>query len=204
MADSKDPVAQRLSWQPLRPGGANFKTRQLISELDTITLKPSLLARFLAWCFLLPGLFVLLAIAPELIIKGQWFKGLFLLLWGLLFGAAGAIQLLLAKRFTIDRARGVYFFGKCFQEEEQLPRSRQGRLNEIYAVQIIRERVRARSRKYGPHSFWSYELNLVFADGERVNILDHGKEPAVDAAARAIANALAIPAWKAGYQDTER
>jgi len=45
----------------------------------------------------------------------------------------------------------------------------------------------------------SYEMNLVLTDGDRVNIMDHGKSKDVDESAQILGEFLAVPIWKAQF-----
>ncbi|KFE29417.1 hypothetical protein DN31_3870 [Vibrio mimicus] len=51
----------------------------------------------------------------------------------------------------------------------------------------------------GASSYTSYELNLVFKDGERINIMDHGKGKDIDDSAKNLGKFLNVPIWKAQY-----
>jgi hypothetical protein len=63
---------------------------------------------------------------------------------------------------------------------------------DVYALQIIKERVRSKSSSY-----FSYELNLILKDKERVNLLDHGKYNLVREDADMLASVLGVPLWDA-------
>ena len=45
----------------------------------------------------------------------------------------------------------------------------------------------------GETSFYSYELNLVLADGSRVNVVDHGNLPRIRRDAAMLAGFLGVP-----------
>ena len=46
-------------------------------------------------------------------------------------------------------------------------------------------------------SFYSYELNLVLANGRRINVVDHGNIESLQKDARTLAAFLDIPVWDA-------
>jgi hypothetical protein len=65
------------------------------------------------------------------------------------------------------------------------------RLKEIYALQIISERVTgSKGSSYG-----SYELNLILKSGQRVNVVDHGNIDNLRSDAKIIASFLNVPIW---------
>ena len=66
--------------------------------------------------------------------------------------------------------------GKCF------------RLDEIVALQLLAERVHVKRSSY-----LSYELNLVLADGERVNLVDHAKNKVLQGEAATLGRFLDVP-----------
>ena len=47
------------------------------------------------------------------------------------------------------------------------------------------------------NSYYSYELNLVCTNGERINIVDHGALHAIREDALILADYLSIPVWDA-------
>ena len=65
-------------------------------------------------------------------------------------------------------------------------------LNQVCAIQLIREYVSGNKSSY-----YSYELNLVCADGERINIVDHGSLPVIRNDGETLADYLSIPVWDA-------
>ena len=63
-------------------------------------------------------------------------------------------------------------------------------VNDVHTFQIISERVRSKNGSY-----LSYELNLVLKDGNRVNIVDHGKQSQILIDADTLSHLLAKPVW---------
>ena len=47
------------------------------------------------------------------------------------------------------------------------------------------------------NSYYSYELNLVCINGERINIVDHGALHAIREDASILADYLSVPVWDA-------
>jgi hypothetical protein len=185
-----DPVAMTISWEPASPGGANFQTQRLRVHEHTMTIERTGGYRLFAAVFLLPGLLALLVGGPYLLLDGEAAAGAFVMLWGLGFGLAGVALLRGSDRMSFDRLSGAYFSGSDYDSSRPLERSTQGRLADIHALQLLDERV------IGRLHYTSYELNLVLHDGTRVNVMDHGKGPAVEDAARQLGQFLGVPVWR--------
>ena len=64
-------------------------------------------------------------------------------------------------------------------------------LDQVHAVQLIDERVRRSKGGY----FISYELNLVFKNCSRINIVDHGSLGAIRQDSRMLSEFLRVPVW---------
>ena len=65
-------------------------------------------------------------------------------------------------------------------------------LKNAEAIQLIREYVRGQE-----NSYYSYELNLIFSDCSRINIVDHGALRKLREDAALLAEYLSIPVWDA-------
>lgn len=195
-SDTEDPVAQRTSWEPAKSGGANFKTHKMMVDGFRIKIEGTKGALVFALIFAIPGLIALFVGIPYAIMTGEYFPVVFILLWGLVFSAAGIYMLKTRRGFTFDKTKSVYYSGKEYRPEGAQDREKQGKLDDVYAIQLISERVRSRS-KSSSSSYSSYELNLVFEDGERVNVMDHGKREDIEADAKILANFLDVPIWQA-------
>lgn len=194
LADTDDPVAQKVSWEPAVAGGSNFKSQKVEFAADRITVKKTLGMTLFSFAFLLPGLGVLLIGVPYNFFNGEVGTGFFLLLWSVIFSGVGFGMLIMSKPFTFDRLRGVFFRGKRYGANPTGKKKSQGLLSEIHAIQLISERVHSSKNNYT-----SYELNLVLKDASRVNVLDHGKGKDVETDARRIAQFLNVPIWQASY-----
>ena len=65
-------------------------------------------------------------------------------------------------------------------------------LDQVCAIQLIREYVSNHDSQY-----YSYELNLVCADGKRINIVDHNSLRTIRKDSEVLADYLSIPVWDA-------
>lgn len=197
LADTDDPIASRISWDPLKRGGASFTTQKFSEAPGRLTVTRTAGALAFALVFLLPGLGAVLIGAPVAFFsQDNLMLPLFLLVWGAIFSAAGYF-LVRRTPLTFDASAGVYFRGKHYDPQKALSApTEQGPLASIHALQVISERIQSSSRG-GSRTYTSHELNLVFQDGERMNVMDHGGD--VVAAARQLAAFLDVPVWKATY-----
>ncbi len=135
---------------------------------------------------------------PYAFFNGGWGLGLFLIPWGAIFGGVGVYVLYGARNgLVFDSAKGSYYRGKVYDASLTADRDKLGMLSDIYALQIISEHVRSSSSSGGSSSYNSYEINLVFGDGERLNVMDHGKLAAIEKDAKTLAQFLSVPIWQA-------
>ncbi|MDD3302814.1 MAG: hypothetical protein PHN31_04600 [Candidatus Gracilibacteria bacterium] len=63
-------------------------------------------------------------------------------------------------------------------------------INQIHAIQIIKEKVKAKNGSY-----YSYEFNLILKDSSRINVMDHGNIVKIRSDADQIANRLGLKVW---------
>ena len=181
----EDELACRIDWTPLVRGGDIFCTHR--ARLRT-GLTTSILA------FEVTRLLV--------VICG-------------LIGVAGIVicGVLLIERSTLDQfpvvmmlsplllvGLAVWMFWRARSNQIQFDRSAQQftqrgcqfPLSDVRALQLLRERVRS-----SEDSYFSYELNLVFRDGHRRNVTDHGALRAIRDDAQMLAEYLQVPLWDA-------
>ena len=197
LADSDDPIALKVSWIPAKPGGASIKMHQMEDAGSKIIVRRSGKAKLFASIFAIPGFCALFIGAPWAFTSGDIRSGIFAAVWGSLFGAAGWL-LLRDKPFVFDRNAGVYFRGKTFNYNATIDSKNQGKLNSIHAIQLLSERINSGSDS-GSGTYLSYELNLVFKNAERLNVMDGGDEEYVQNSAKKLASFLSVPVWKASY-----
>ncbi|WP_305371924.1 hypothetical protein [Photobacterium leiognathi] len=200
LADTDDPVASKVSWNPVNPGGSNFKSQKMTILDDKIIIKKTIGAYIFALVFTVPGILALVIGGPYfLLFNSNIVLGLFMIVWGGMFGGVGILMLKKDKIFTIDKFNGSYYKGKEFDNLNSQDRFKQGYIKDIYAIQLINERIKSSSSNGRSSSYTSYELNLVFKDGERINIMDHGKGKDIADSAKYLGKFLNVPIWKAQY-----
>jgi hypothetical protein len=187
-ADFSAPFNAAVSWEPLVRGGANFKTHNLTVADTKAAVTRSVGGLLFGLAFAIPGTIVLLIIAPFQLYHGDVGTAAFLALWGVMF-AAGGYFVLRSGGMKFDKLAGVYYRGPAFQAVQKA-REQQGQLSEVAGLQFLSEHVSSDDSSYN-----SYELNLVFRDGGRANVMDHGNEEAALQAAQDLADFLGVPLW---------
>lgn len=174
MTESPDPP------RPAVAGGSLFRTHHVVELPDRLELQPSATAR---------GVVIGLAVfAPLALAVGAVYGHLHrdpgaLIVGIMLFLTTGVLAVLLRRlldhRHVFDRARERYFGTR---ERIELP------LGDIVGLQIVQKTV------HGPQSDYAcWELNLVLAQGRRVNVLSHADHPSLEADARTLARWLDVP-----------
>jgi len=184
-AQFDDPVALRTNWTPVVHGGNNFCTHrlQLKSGLTSSSVIFRTTPAMLAFCllFLVGGV----GVAAAMLVMSAGTAMAFSpgVLVPLAFAVGGGLML---KRARAHEASFERTSGQC------RVRAKNYSIGEVHALQLLRETVRGNDSNYH-----SYELNLVFRDGSRSNVTDHGALSAIRRDASALADYLQIPVWDA-------
>jgi len=173
----EDELAFRISWDPLVGGGTNFCTHRLqkTSGLmnNSIEFKPTFIAYLVSISFAVIGLIAILS-------SGSSGSGALIALAPLGFGL-WYLRQLLKQKLVFNSASRVFYKNTTSYG-----------FDNICAIQLLREYVRGNK-----NSYYSYELNLVCTNGERINIVDHGALHAIREDASILADYLSIPVWDA-------
>ncbi len=197
-----DPLACQTAWTPLVSGGTNICSHALYKANSVrLEFRPRPLA------LLFPAVFIVIGLIAGFWLLSQGLAGdSMLLLMGPLFGGAfvGIGVLILrswARPRVFDKKLGYYWKGKGVSRLNQVRQQQEHcALNEIKALQIIREYCRSNSNNSRGRGYYSYELNLVLPDGKRLNVVDHGKLGQLRADARTLSHFLDRPLWDASDQ----
>jgi hypothetical protein len=178
-----DPVATRTSWKPLRKGGTNVCLHRLSSRgPDRLGFRPTVIGVLGPLLVMGLGGGVMAAIPSLPVADAHYLFAFFAMILigpgAFLLGARMLLWTVQPRVF--DRRRGVLARG--WSPSIDLAR--------IHALQIITEVCTTKSTP-----FFSYELNLVLADGERVNLLDHGDLPQLRKDAATLSAFTGLPLW---------
>lgn len=188
-----DPLAIEIDWLPLKAGGANFKTKSLVKiSSSQYRYQLSTGGKLFLGIFAAIGLGVL-SVVLFMSLSGDLSNVGFLGFFGLIFtGVSFFMYKIMAVPVTFDASLGMIWKGK---KSPKLSGNQQQNFdlmyfNDVHALQILSERVRSKNGSY-----LSYELNLVFKDGKRVNVVDHGKQSQILIDAETLSQLLGKPVW---------
>ncbi|MCF6319098.1 MAG: hypothetical protein L3J83_07455 [Proteobacteria bacterium] len=188
-----DPVAKKTEWQPLKPGGTNFKTSTLIEKSPSV-YRYQLSFGGLAFI----GIFALIGVVTLLIgvylffFKGEN-AGTFLFICGSIFAAAAYFMFrAMGVPKVFDSNLGIFWVGykQPSFSGDQSNKQQIIYFSNIYAIQILSERIKSDNG-----SFRSYEMNLVMKDGSRFNVVDHGNLSQILLDVEIISTMLHVPVW---------
>lgn len=168
-----DSVAQKTSWEPLKKGGASFGTHKLVEISERrLEFKPTAFAVIFYLIFTVLG-FSLLGFGLYNEFQTSFeLDNIMLLIVGPIFFVVGIILGYSGtKPIVFDREFGFYWKGrkKPNRDLEYSQPELFTPLNDIHALQILSEYI-----KGNKSSYYHYELNLIFRDGSRENVVDHG------------------------------
>ncbi|WP_298350423.1 hypothetical protein [uncultured Dokdonia sp.] len=189
-----DELASKVSWSPKAGGGANFKTKSLVKISDSeLQYKASSFGKIFGALFIIFPIVFILVGTTTLIKTGFKVEALIFVLIPLIFIGVG---IFIIKKFnstiTFNKSSG-YFHKSKKKEVTSLAvqeNAHNFKLDTIKALQILPERVRG-----DKSSYTSYEINLVFEDGSRYNIVDHGHRKSIETDAVTLSDFLGVPAW---------
>ena len=173
-------IAFKTSWEPLAGGGTNFCTHRAKKNIslmgDTLIFRTTIEAYFFAIIFVVLGVTFTLASAADGFSDMSGIMGLAFFAFGCWYQWS-----LRQKESKFDRySRRLTQGKKSFD------------LETVEALQLIREYVRGNKSSY-----YSYELNLIYSDGNRINIVDHGALRKLREDAALLAEYLSVPVWDA-------
>ena len=194
-----DPLALQIAWTPVNRGGASFRTHRLVAvSAYRLEFRPTAGSLMFGGFFALAGACAFVFPMVFAIKSHNLPSGLFAIypmLIGLVFMLVGAwIIRWSSTPVVIDKEEKAIWKGwKSPREVFNVSELEvYAEIKTIHALQLI--------SKYcsGAKSYYiSYELNLVLADGQRINLVDHGSREKLIADAQTLAKFIAVPLWNA-------
>lgn len=194
-----DPLAHKTEWIPLKGGGANFKTHRLQQvDYHRLQFQSSLGAKIFYSIFLIVGLGIIAVFAwpffreEGIVLEFELFLPL---IFGSIFAIVGGALLYFGNTpIVFDKTVGYFWKGRKTPTEmySSATSKKHVPLQDIHALQLIREYVSSNKSSY-----YSYEMNLVLKDGQRINVVDHGSLEQIRQDAQTIALFLGRPVWDA-------
>ncbi len=108
-------------------------------------------------------------------------------------GASLYLLYKLFEKIVFDKRKGIFWKG--YKQPSRLEKSESVsnsiRLDQIYAIQLITEFI-----DDSDSNFYSYELNLILENGERLGVIDHGNQDRIRDNAFTLGKFLAVPVWE--------
>lgn len=198
----EDPVAQKTSWGPAKSGGTNVGTNVLReTSPDRMEFKARISAMIFPGLFMGVGIFIIVATIQQGIQKSETLSLVVGPIIGLIFFLAGffIMRSWMTPR-VFDKGRRLYWKGRRAPDSGTHQEIKNKRtfcqLKEIYAIQLISERCHSSSSSSSRRrTYYSYELNLVLNDGNRINVVDHGNRKLIRSDAAKLAEFLGVPLW---------
>lgn len=192
-----DPMAEKIDWHPMKPGGANFKTHVLKKKSSSqYKYGASVGAILFSGLFMTVG--VLMFLTGTGILFNEADAPFVLVIFGIIFALVGFLFLKqLSVAINFDSMHGYLWKGN---KRPQLSGNVQDKnaviyFSEIYAIQIISERVKgSKSRVY-----YSHEINLILRDGKRFHVIDHGNHQQILEDVATLSQLINKPVWDASF-----
>lgn len=190
-------IKNTVNTSPFNPGGASFKTHKLVQiSSSKLAYQPSIFGIVFCSLFIFIGI-GLLSYNIFSIVKSETFSlkefTTITSIVGIIFTVVGSVFL-----FTMMTPRvfdkSINLYHKSFKSPLKNARNSEkiNRLSDIVAIQIIGEHINSSDNPYK-----SFELNLVFNDTRRKNVIDHGNLKAVVNDAEVLSQFLNVPIWHA-------
>ena len=192
-----DEVVNKTNWTALKGGGQNFKSHNLIKLNDDRLQFRIALSTAIFFIYMSGIGFLLLFAAMFGDRLGMDGSGSPLIggLVGLFLGGLGLFLFNKARiRITIDKSYPALWKGNTDPSKVINPGSIDGytSLKKLHAVQVIKEYISSPGNDEG---YESYEINLVFHDGKRVHVVDHGDRQSIIEQSNQLADFLGVPLW---------
>jgi len=194
-----DPVARTTSFSPAKSGGASFGTHKLVeAAAHRFEFRASLGARIFYLAFLLIGIVVIIGVSYQLTTKETISFSvdtvLPFVIGGVFTVAGGFLYYFGTQPIVFDKHSGHFWKGRA---DPNLAFNKDSiktwtQLEHIRVLQLICEYCSGNKSSY-----YSYELNLVLNDGERINVVDHGNLKKIRDDANTLSDFLAKPLWDA-------
>jgi len=196
-----NPIAEQTEWNPLKPGGSNFRTHEFAKKTGMAYFKATKGNLVFSGSFMFLGIVVPVLMLVSNIKNGSTFD-IFLIVMNLVplvfFFAGFFLYKHSTKPIIFSKTRGYFWKGRLKENEspEHKKLKEYCRLSDVVALQIIAERVTSSSSSSsGSTSYRSYEMNLILRDASRLNVIDHGNKIKLLEDTEKLASYLGVPVW---------
>lgn len=200
-----DPIAQQAQWHHLNKGsGSSSQDRKLTVARERLRIVPTLAGMTipllgaagglaLVW-IALDSYFQIVSSGGEPISTAAF---VFLFVFGILIMGPAFLVLRSREVLTFDKSAGYFWRGRRKPSADATESSDLFRLDRIAGLQIPpRKHVHFRNNNQD-RSFFSYELNMILDDNERINLMDHGDRTDIYSDANKLSEYLGVPVFNA-------
>lgn len=195
-----DPVVLLTGWSPISRSGSNLHSYELV-PMTTGRFEFHATSYFKGWGtgFIVMGLAVALLVSIQNYSRGRFFSGQTAMVFLVAAAFAGAgwymrFRMTLPAAFDIDE-------GLFWKQAKARPEGNgnEGRkditsLDDVHALQIVPG---YHSGDQGSSGYYSYELNLVLKDGQRVGVVSSGDRYNLSRDVTRLAEFIDKPVWDA-------
>jgi hypothetical protein len=194
-----DPIAMQTDWTPVKAGGSSFQSHKLVvTDSNRVEFRATIGAKAFYLIFLFAGIVVFLGFVAARLSAGNFafdIGTIIPLLVGLVFAFIGGSMLYFGTAPVVfDKPKGYFWKGRKSPDEVIDISSIKNftELSKIHALQLISEYCRTNK-----NSFYSYELNLVLENADRINVVDHGNKNNLMEDAQSLSRFLGKLLWDA-------
>lgn len=195
-AAKSDPVGSKTDWIPLKNGGSNFQThRFVVDHPQRARFKTSVGALIMYSLFAVIGLGILIGFSIGYALSREGILIIFIGMGLIFLGVGSALMIYGTQPISFDQQTGFYWKGRTDPRNvfDVTELKNAARLSEVYAVQLLSKYVTGDKGR----GYYSYELNLVLNNGERLNVVDYGNKKGIRTDAEKLAQFLDKPLWDA-------
>jgi len=192
----QDPIVMQTKWLPVDRAG-EFYPRELVEvAAGRLEFRVATVAKANYLFMILFGIGAAICVSGFRLTKGeffQWKTAVILLFCAIL--SAGGVYLYIwrTKLIVFDIGRGVFWKGKSSYEAVDWSDLKYFcRLEDIHALQVIPV---FHMRSSGSGAYYSYELNLVLKNGQRISVINHGDRDKLVRDTATIATFIGKPVW---------
>jgi len=176
-----DPLIIKTSWEPFDTSTTSFKSHNLKNVgKDRMEFRMSFGAFIFYTIVILFG--VAIATLPLSVDIKSTDNPMAMVLVGLFFSIVGIVLFYFGrKKIILDKASMLFTKGNTSYT-----------LKNVEAVQLVQRYIEDID---GNDNYYSHQLNLIFSNGDRVNILSNKNRKSVTNQAQKVSEFLALPLW---------
>jgi hypothetical protein len=196
-----DPVAGQTQWEPLKSGGTNYRSHKIrMPNSSRLEFRVAISAFLFYFIAVLIGLTLMgSASVNKLPAGGSAFhvRDVTLFVVGVVVAVLGACLVYSGTApIVFDKRNGYFWKGRRVSRalSASMPLKNVAKLDDVHALQLLSKYISS-THSGSEGSYYSFELNLVLKDGERINVVDHGDLTRMRADVATLSAFLGKPIW---------